>query len=85
MENLSNCQKARLVLLDRAIALTHEGYSFVVLTSTDNLFFAKLKHRTNGKFIVIKGYPKENVFSQNSNGYAVVKNAPILCRKESDV
>lgn len=80
MANPSDSIKARNILLDRALALKQEGYSFVVLTSTDQMFFAKMKHNCNGRYIIIKGYPRENVFSQTSNGYPVITDAPIICK-----
>lgn len=82
MAKFSNVIKAKEVLFDRIVGYMDDGYTIVNLATCDSLFFAKLKHQRNKKVIIIKGYPKENKFSQSTDNKLVIEDAPILCSQE---
>lgn len=55
------------VFEERVSSLVKDGYCKRVDTRLPNLWLVRLKHMSNGNEIVIKGYPIEEVITQQTN------------------
>lgn len=67
MKPLRKLQAA--VFNERISSLIEDGYvvQFKTLTAVDNLWFATLRHRSNGNRVLLKAYPLENTILQYTN------------------
>lgn len=71
-------ERRRAVLRLRARSFYNEGYLPLVNHDSEQLFLAKLRHRSNGKIIIIRGYPIENKYTQVSDGKPIINQSAIL-------
>lgn len=80
MELSSNFEvlRRRAVLRNRARSLCDEGYFFVLESDSSELYIAKLRHRSNGSYILIKGYPIRNEYTQKKDNVVTVEQAKII-------
>lgn len=67
MTQLRNLQMA--IFNERVSSLVEDGYVVQVrtITAIDNVWFATMRHRSNGNRVVVKAYPLENRIVQYTN------------------
>lgn len=68
----------RLIMTDRALSLVKEDYWLVTISSTETMWFAKLRHRTNGNVVTMVANLLDMTFTQKRNNKIVVNHQKIL-------
>lgn len=70
---------------ERIDSLIEDGYvvQFKTMTAADNLWFATLRHRSNGNRILLKAYPLENSILQYTNKVITHKGQLLQSPKET--
>lgn len=78
VSNVMQIEHRRAVIRARHRSFLDDGYQQVFVVDNADMFISKLRHRMNGKTILLKAYPKLNKYSQFCNGRTIVDNAVIL-------
>jgi len=76
--NVKENELRRAVIRARHCSFLDDGYQQLFVVDNADMFVSKLRHRMNGKTILLKAYPKLNKYSQFCNGRTIVDNAVIL-------
>lgn len=67
---MTQLRKLQLTIFnERVQSLVEDGYVVQcrTITATENLWFATMRHRSNGNRIIVKAYPIENRIVQFTN------------------
>lgn len=76
--NMTDIELRRAVIRARHLSFLDDGYQQLFMVDNEQLFMSKLRHRMNGKTIILKAYPRQNKYSQISNGRTIIDSAVIL-------
>lgn len=76
--NMTDIELRRAVIRTRHLSFLDDGYQQLFMVDNEQLFMSKLRHRMNGKTIILKAYPRQNKYSQISNGRTIIDSAVIL-------
>lgn len=76
--NMTDIELRRAVIRARHLSFLDDGYQQLFIVDNAQLFMSKLRHRMNGKTIILKAYPQQNKFSQLCNGRTIIDSAVIL-------
>ena len=78
VSNVMQIEQRRAIIRARHRSFMDEGYQQVFVVDGADLFVSKLRHRMNGKTIILKAYPQQNKYSQICNGRTIIDRANIL-------
>lgn len=76
--NMTDIALRRAVIRARHLSFLDEGYQQVFVVDNSEMFVSKLRHRMNGNTIILKAYPRQNKYSQISNGKTIINKRDIL-------
>ena len=76
--NMTENELRRAVIRARHRSFLDDGYQQMFVVDNAEMFVSKLRHRMNGKTIILKAYPKLNKYSQLCNGRTIIDSAVIL-------
>lgn len=76
--NMTENELRRAVIRARHRSFIDDGYQQVFVVDNADMFVSKLRHRMNGKTIILKAYPRQNKYSQICNGKTIINRANIL-------
>lgn len=78
VSNMMTIEHRRAVIRARHRSFLDDGYQQVFVVDNREIFVSKLRHRMNGKTIILKAYPRQNKYSQICNGQTIINRADIL-------
>lgn len=78
VSNVMQIEQRRAIIRARHRSFMDEGYQQVFVVDGADLFVSKLRHRMNGNTIILKAYPRQNKYSQISNGRTIINRRDIL-------
>lgn len=76
--NMTDNELRRAVIRARHLSFLDDGYQQLFMVDNAQLFMSKLRHRMNGKTIILKAYPQQNRYCQLCNGKMIIKWVNIL-------
>lgn len=78
VSDMMTIEHRRAVIRARHRSFLDDGYQQVFVVDNREIFVSKLRHRMNGKTIILKAYPRQNKYSQISNGKTIINRRDIL-------
>jgi len=78
VSDMMSIEHRRAVIRARHRSFLDEGYQQVFVVDNRDIFVSKLRHRMNGKTIILKAYPRQNKYTQICNGKTIINRANIL-------
>ena len=78
VSDMMTIEHRRAVIRARHRSFLDDGYQQVFVVDNREIFVSKLRHRMNGKTIILKAYPRQNKYSQICNGQTIINRADIL-------
>lgn len=78
VSDMMTIEHRRAVIRARHRSFLDDGYQQVFVVENREIFVSKLRHRMNGKTIILKAYPRQNKYSQICNGKTIINRADIL-------
>ena len=78
VSDMMTIEHRRAVIRARHRSFLDDGYQQLFMVDNAQLFMSKLRHRMNGKTIILKAYPRQNKYSQICNGQTIINRADIL-------
>ena len=78
VSDMMTIEHRRAVIRARHRSFLDDGYQQVFVVDNREIFVSKLRHRMNGKTIILKAYPRQNKYSQICNGLTIINRADIL-------
>ena len=78
VSSMMEIEQRRAVIRARHRSFMDEGYQQVFVVDNTDIFVSKLRHRMNGNTIILKAYPRQNKYTQISNGRTIIDRRVIL-------
>jgi len=78
VSDMMSIEHRRAVIRARHRSFLDEGDQQVFVVDNRDIFVSKLRHRMNGKTIILKAYPRQNKYTQICNGKTIINRANIL-------
>lgn len=78
VSDMMTIEHRRAVIRARHRSFLDDGYQQVFVVDNREIFVSKLRHRMNGKTIILKAYPRQNKYSQICNGQTIINRRDIL-------